>query len=178
MLGFSRKIVLLLLVPVFILISAFQPRIDTSAKMKSTFLLSFTKYVEWPQDQLKEDFVIGILGDSPVSTQLAQAAATKLVLNRPMKVRRFNSASDISNCHILYIPEGFSADIEKAIGQIGDQSTLIVTEKPQFVERYSAINFVVVNYRQRFELNKKNFSKYNLKLSSQLEKLATKVIEN
>ena len=178
MLGFSRKIVLLLLVPVFILISAFQPRIDTSAKMKSTFLLSFTKYVEWPQDQIKDDFVIGILGDSPVSSQLSEAAETKMVLNRPMKVRRFRSPGEITNCHILYIPESFSSDIEKALGKIGKQSTLIVTEKPQYVEKYSAINFVVVNYRQQFEINKKNFSKYNLKLSSQLEKLASKVIEN
>ena len=36
----------------------------------------------------------------------------------------------------------------------------------------SAINFVIVGSRQKFELNKTNVTKHNLKVASTLEKLA------
>ena len=152
-------------------------QIDTNAKIKGVFLYSFTKYVEWPPNEVKDDFRIGVLGRGYVSSELDKMAITKKVLNKPMKVMKFATADDIESCQILYVPAEFSDDIGKIISKIGKKSTLIVTEKPTYVERYSAINFVIVNYRQKFEINRNHFAKYNLKLNEQLTKLASKVID-
>lgn len=177
MLGIGRKIGIFVLGALFISATGEQPKFDTNAKLKGVFLYSFTKYVEWPPNEVKEDFRIGVLGQGTISAQLDQMALSKKVLNKPMKVMKFASTDDIESCQILYVPEDFSDDIAKVVSKVGKASTLIVTESETFVEKYSAINFVIVNYRQKFEINKKHFSKYNLKLNEQLTKLAIKVIE-
>ena len=175
--GIGRKIGILVLGMLFISATGEQPKIDTNAKIKGVFLYSFTKYVEWPPNEIKDEFRIGVLGQGVVSSELDKMALTKKVLTKPMKVMKFASADDIQNCQIIYVPDEFSDDINKVISKVGKKSTLIVTETASYVERYSAINFVIVNYRQKFEINKKNFSKYNLKLNEQLTKLASNVIE-
>ncbi|MDQ3112010.1 MAG: YfiR family protein, partial [Bacteroidota bacterium] len=55
------------------------------------------------------------------------------------------------------------------------KATLLVTEQPGLAKKGSAINFVVVENRQKFELNQNNAEKNNLKVSSSLLALAIPV---
>jgi hypothetical protein len=68
-----------------------------------------------------------------------------------------------------------SAMLPDVLKKMKGKSTLIVTEKLGLAKQGSAINFIIENNKQRFELNKSNIEKYNLKVSSTLEALAIKV---
>ena len=59
--------------------------------------------------------------------------------------------------------------------QIANKSTLIITEKNEAISEGSAINFVVVGDKLKFELSPNNAEKYNIKLSSKLNEMAFKV---
>ncbi|MBL1144862.1 MAG: YfiR family protein [Bacteroidetes bacterium] len=148
-------------------------KVDTNAKIKSVFIYNFTKYIEWPSEDQVGEFKIGILGkDIPLYTELEKMSKVKKVANRTFSIISFEGIAEIDQPHILYIPADNTELLKEAINKLKGKSTLIVTEKPGMAKQGSAINFVIVGNTQKFELNKANVSKHNLKVASLLENLA------
>jgi hypothetical protein len=141
------------------------------------FLYNFTKYIEWPQEYKQGDFVIGILGGGAdnLKKELAKLASTKKAGIQNIVIKTFGSVAEIEKCHMLFIPETKSSLLEDASMKCKKTSTLIVTEKDGLAKKGSAINFVVKDNKQNFELNKGNIEKYNLNVSSSLLSLAIQV---
>ncbi len=145
---------------------------DTNAKIKAVYLYNFTKYVEWPKEYRTEDFVFGVLGDTPLVTELKKMSASKKVLGKPISVKQFKSVSEMDKCHILFVSNKSKTDLSTIAGKIANHSTLLVTDNPGMAQKGAAINFVIRQNRQKFELNKSNAEKYKLKVSNSLEALA------
>ena len=145
---------------------------DTNAKIKAIYIYNFTKYIEWPKEYRETSFVIGVLGDSPLFTELDRMSSTKQVFGQPIEVKKFADANALQKCHILYIPKGCSVPFSSVVAKVKPFSTLLVTDTEGMAQKGSAINFVVMQNRQKFELNQANAVKYNLKVSNSLEALA------
>ena len=137
--------------------------------------MNFTKLIEWPASYREGNFVVGVMGNSPLYNELTKMAKTKKVSNQSLEIRRFGNVDDIAKCHILFVSENKSEDLSSVVSKVKPNSTLIITAKQGLVEKGSGINFIVKNNRQKFELNKKNVEKYKLKVSSNLEALAFSV---
>ncbi len=146
--------------------------VDTNSKMKAIFIMNFTKLIEWPQSYREGNFVVGVVGESPLFDELSKMAKTKKVANQTLQIKKFTSPSEISNCHILYLSKDESNEISEVLKKIKTNSTLVITEEKGLVDKGAGINFIVKDNRQKFELNKKNVEKYKLKVSSNLESLA------
>jgi hypothetical protein len=145
---------------------------------KAAFIYNFTKFVEWEENSLNNasSFNIGVLGDSPIISPLQDLAANKKINNKKINVIKFNSVSDIKNCHILFIPEGTPAEMLRESAESSlVKNTLIITEKKGDLENGSAINFLIVNNKIKFEINLNSLNKNNIKASSQLLKLALNI---
>ena len=179
--NFVKKTSAILLLFVLTISTAFTPdfsgqKVDTNAKIKAVFIYNFTKYVEWPSGALDGEFTIGILGKNPaLFKELDNMSKVKKVANRSFTINSFSTSKELKNPHILYIPEDNSGSLSSAISKLKGKNTLIVTESPGLARQGSAINFIIVGSRQKFELNKNTVSKYNLKVASVLEKLAVLV---
>ena len=145
---------------------------DTNAKIKAVYIYNFTKYIEWPKDYRETSFVIGVMGETTLYQELEKISATKKVFDQSIEIKKFTSSSDLSKCHILYIPSGNKESFSAIVSKIQSYSTLIVTDTPGMAAKGSAINFVIMANRQKFELNESNAVKYNLKVSNSLEALA------
>lgn len=148
---------------------------DTNAKIKAVYIYNFTKYIEWPKEYRERPFVIGVLGETPLLDELKGMSATKKVFGQNIEVKNFSSASDVAECHILYVSRDVNTPISSITGKLSGNSTLLVTDKPGLALQGSAINFVIRQNRQKFELNEANAVKYNLKVSNSLEALAIMV---
>ena len=74
--------------------------------------------------------------------------------------------------HMLFIAPENAPSLPDITNKLKGRSTLLITEKPGLAKQGAAINFVVQNNRQRFELNKANAEKYNLKVSGTLVTLS------
>jgi len=178
---FVKKFSSILLIFFLTISMAFTPEnsmqtVDTNAKIKAVYIYNFTKYVEWPSDAQVGEFTIGILGENPaLFKELENMSKVKKVANRSFSISSISSSSEIDNPHILYIPKDNSDAMSAALSKIKGKSTLVVTESPGLAKQGSAINFVFVGNRQKFELNKSTASKHNLKVASALEKLAVNV---
>lgn len=152
------------------------PAGDTNAKLKTVFIYNFTRYVEWPTEYKNGNFVINMFGsNTPMLTELNNMAKAKKVGTQTIEIRNTTSLEGIGKCHILYIAPDVLIPLADIIAKLKGKSTLIVTEKPGFAKQGSAINFIVVESRQKFELNQGNAEKYNLKVSSSLVALAIPV---
>ena len=146
------------------------------AMMKGVFIYNFTKYTEWPEEYKQGEFVIGVVNDDDLAEILEKNAQSKKINSQNVVVKRFNSTSDITKCHLLYVGGSTVSDVSPFVTKAKQYSCLIVTEGTGLVENSAAINFVVVGSRIQFEMNKGLFDDQQLIVSNSLEKLATRVI--
>lgn len=149
---------------------------DTSAKIKAIYIYNFTKYIEWPETYKEGNFVVGILGNNAsLVTELKKMAAVKTVGSQKIDILNVGSANDEEKCHIIYILSDNSAQLNDVITKVKSKSTLIVTDKPGLTKLGAAINFVIVENKQKIELNKLNIEKYRLKVASTLVDMSVQV---
>lgn len=137
-------------------------------KFKALFMYNFTKYIEWPSNMQNGEFVIGVLGNSPMKTELDIIASKKQIGTQPIKIKTFNSINDIGACHILYIPTEKSASLDEAVSKAKGKGILIITDKPGMARRGSGINYVVNGGKQDFEISKSAISAQQLKVNAAL----------
>lgn len=145
---------------------------DTNTKIKAVFLYNFTKYIEWPQQYKSGNFVIGVLGDEGFAKELDVFFSTKTLGSQHFEVKSFAKPSDITLSHMVFISPNYTGSITDVNKKISGKSTLLVTEKNGMAKQGAAINFIVIENKQKFELNKSNAEKQNLKVSSSLMNLA------
>lgn len=167
----NRKVTYLLFAFSIIFLTGFQGY-NTNAKIKSLFIYNFTKYIEWPSSYKKGNFVIGVLGESPLYPELYQFLKSKKASLQPFEIKRFEQVSDITNCHIVLLPRGRSDELDACLKKIGSNSTLVITEQDGLAKKGAGINFVIENNRQKFELNKHQVEQRDLKISNNLLNLA------
>lgn len=149
---------------------------SSNAKIKATFIYNFTKYIDWPEKYKEGNFVIGVLGTTSFYNDLTTLLSKKSVGGQNFEVKSYTTIESVSTvCHILFIPAENSGMLPDVLKKLKGKSTLIVTEKAGMAKQGSGINFVVDNNKQRFELNKNNVEKYNLRVSSTLTALAIAV---
>jgi hypothetical protein len=141
-------------------------------KIQTAFIYNLiTKYIEWPASYKSGDFVIGVLGDSPIKTELVDLSNSRNVGNQNISVKTFKNADDITLCHVLYIPESRIGEIDKAVTKVGN--TLIITDNAPAGTKGDAINFVAVGGKQQFAVKAYNATNKGLVVSPELGKFIT-----
>ncbi len=151
--------------------SMFQ-REDTNAKIKAVFLYNFTRYFEWPNNK-SGNFIIAIVGENNnLIAELNKVAASKTIGNHKIEVRNVKDLKEIEQANILFLLPEKSALLNEAISKYKGKGTLLITEKPGLAKVGAAINFIVEENKQKFELNESSASKAGLKISTTLRTLA------
>ena len=145
---------------------------DTITRIKTIFLYQFTKYIEWPETYKAGNFVIGVYGETPVHKGLETMAKTKKTATQSFEIKKFNSISEISKCHVLFVAANKSAEVKTVLAKVKTQSTLLVTEKTGLALQGASINFVSKDNKQKFEMNKGAILKQKLRVNGKLEALA------
>lgn len=172
-----KKILLILILPTLLLVSRAMIVPDqgeeANAKIKAIYIYNFTKYIEWPQDYKQGNFIVGILGNNTLLiNELNKMASTKTVGVQKFEIKSIASASEAMDCHIVYIESDNSNQLPEVLGKVKNKSALIVTDKQGLVSKGAAISFVIVDNKQKIELNKGNIEKYKLKVADQLVSMA------
>ena len=152
------------------------PRGDTNARIKAVFMYNFTRYIEWPESAANGNFIINVFGsNTPLVAELNNLAKTKTVGTQKIEIRNTTSLDAIGSSHILFVCGDNPTPLSEIISKIKGKNVLLVTERPGFARLGAAINFVIVQNKQKFELNKANAEKYNLKVSTTLVQLGISV---
>jgi hypothetical protein len=148
-------------------------------ELKAAFVYNFAKFIEWPDDSFSapdDPFVIGVLGDDPIASMLVRNLAGKTVRERRLVTRRFGGVSELERCHILFIAGSEAPRLAAALQAVGRQPVVTVGESDGFAQHGGVVGFLMEGARLRFEVNLDAAERANLRISSQLLKLATRVL--
>jgi hypothetical protein len=150
--------------------------INREYAIKAAFLYRFLNYVEWPAQAFPEEtspFIIGVYGTNPFGNVLNQVAKDKKVAVRSIEVRSLSSASEVSKCHILFVPKSVPTPMQDAMLRAFQGShVLTVGESDDFIARGGAAQFYLEGNKVRIAFNTAAIAKKDLKVSSKLLALA------
>ncbi|WHZ07963.1 MAG: hypothetical protein OJF59_001716 [Cytophagales bacterium] len=138
----------------------------------SMMVFNFTKYIQWPDGEKEGEFVIGVIGENETFNSFKNLYGGKTKANKKFLIKYFNNASEISDCHVLFIDHSKSNEFEKANTMLHGKPTLIVTDHKGYAEKGSAINFKTIDNKLRFEINQQIITTSKLKISSTLTSMA------
>jgi len=144
---------------------------ETDYAIHANIIYRFTKYIDWPENKKSGDFIIGIVGDSPLYDELKTFVTNKMVGDQKIVIKKFSASASSFNCHILFINEDESSNFKKITDNTSGIPTLIVSESDGLASKGSCINFVIEDEHLKLEINKNNIEHRNLSIASELLKL-------
>jgi hypothetical protein len=95
--------------------------------------------------------------------------------SQKIKFAFYKSASDISDCHLLFV-SGEEKESMAKVQKVLNDKTLLVTEGKDLATTGSMINFVYVQNRLKFQINKSKAEKKDFTIGQTLTKLAYSTI--
>jgi YfiR/HmsC-like len=143
-------------------------------KAYTLFVYNFTKYIQWPETAIKDDFVIGVFGKSPILEELQKMGALKKAGDKNIRVIELSDATLASEVHIVFIPDDKTAQIPNIVAALKGRPVLLVAERQGAVEKGAGISFLSDHNSLKFELNSASITNQNLKIAKTLEALAFK----
>jgi hypothetical protein len=146
---------------------------------KALYLFNFAKYTEWPKEAFADEnapFVLGILGQDPFRSDI-DIIKGKTLKGRKLVVRNFRSVEDVTGCHLLFICSSETNNLPQILQALGNAHILTIAEADGFLEQSGMINLVPEQKSSGtqvvgFEINQAAAAKANLKMDTQLLKLA------
>lgn len=146
-------------------------------QIKAAFLFNFAKFVDWPPDAFPNTnapIVIGVLGKNVFGHYLEDTIQDKKVRNRSFAFKEFTSATEATNCHILFISPTLKDEYPSIIKALHNSSVLTVSETEGFLKAGGMVNFTIVDNKVHFDISDEAAKKAGLKISSKLLSLAAR----
>jgi hypothetical protein len=150
----------------------------TEYEVKATYLLNFSRFVEWPAQDAQaqaDSFTICVLGDNPFGPVLDATFARETVDGKRVVAKEISAAQDAVNCRVLFIGLSEDKQLKQILANLGTASVLTVSDLPKFAQRGGIVQFVWEGNRVRFEVNSATAERAGLTLSSELLKVAANV---
>ncbi|ADR22383.1 hypothetical protein MATR_37710 [Marivirga tractuosa] len=167
------KIVPLLLI--FLFIAKVSTAQEKNYRFHKVFFYSFTKYIDWPQEKKKGDFIIAVMGESAITPLLKEMAEIKKVGERNIKVVQLDKVNAGDFYHILFIPSEQNQNFGAIKTALNNQPCLLVTESEGMARNGAMINFKDVNGKLRFEVNTQKLESSGLKMSQELTRFGEEI---
>lgn len=143
---------------------------DVDQKAYTLFLYNFMKYVEWPDPN--GDFVIGVVGESPIKKELEVLAQTKKAKGRKIVVKTVITPEDAILCSMIYIPSSKSSLLKPIAEKIRGKAVLIVAEREGLAKKGAGISFEIDDDDAlKFDINKSVLDGQSLKVANLLMQL-------
>jgi hypothetical protein len=155
-----------------ILYSSFaQKRPAREQEIKAAFIYNFTRFIDWPPQAysaVNAPFIIGVVGNDPVSASLADLVKDEKLGNHIITVQRFSDLKQISQCNILFISAEEASRNNKLILSINRRGILTVSDVPDFSKWGGIVRFFKAENRLRLEINPIEAKAAELTISSKL----------
>ncbi len=143
---------------------------------QAIYLYSICKYMQWPNEALTGNFVIGVLSNDPIILELKKIASSRKYVSQNIEIKVFNSVSELTKTHVLFIPSKKTEQIDQILAKINKNQTLVISNKKGAINLGSGINFVVSSDgKLKFEIKKSNILNKGIKINSSIDKLAIKI---
>jgi len=149
----------------------------TEPQVKAAYLYNFGKFVRWQAPVAPIDsFDICVLGKNSVGPALATIVSGEKIEGKNIGVRNVSNVSEAAHCRILFISSAEEGHLKSILEAARQSRLLTVSDMPRFAQRGGMIGLVSAGGNIRFEVNVAAISESGLTVSSELLKVAVKVI--
>jgi hypothetical protein len=151
----------------------------TESQVKAAYLYNFGKFVAWQADRaaIADSFEICVLGKDPFGAVLDATVSGESIGGRKITIERPSGTEQAAGCSVLFVSLSEESQLTPILAAAQKMSLLTVSDMPHFAERGGIIGLVAQQGKIRFEVNRSAAERSHLMLSSELLKVATKVIE-
>ncbi len=149
------------------------------AELEAAYLYNYFKFVVWPSGALPSPgapLVLCIYGRAHASEAI-EALDGKPAQGHPIRVDRLSRGDSLGSCHVVYVNSSESPYLSPLLRAVAGRPALTVSAIPGFAAAGGMIGFVKEDNRLRFEINTASAAAVGLRISSQLLKLATRVVQ-
>jgi signal transduction histidine kinase len=138
-------------------------------QIKVAYIYNFLKHINWPEENNKSHFVLGIYQDESFSNNLQSSLKNKTVKNKRITTLLVNDISPKNVIDLLYIPAKFNDNLAQIASKVRGSQTLLVTDNSPD-KHNTMLNIVDIDDTNAisFEVNKSNIIYEKLTTSAQL----------
>ena len=149
---------------------------DGAVKMAIVYNLG--KFVDWPIDPAIEapgQLTLCMLGPSDRFQEGLAAIESKPVRGKELRIRRLAYGSELAGCQILFIADAGPERLGSVLATAHALNMLSISDADHFAERGGAIGLLVRDNHVRFAVNLDAARAANIRISSELLRLALSV---
>src|SRR5437763_14629622 len=102
-------------------------------QVKAAFLFNFAQFADWPPESFEDKdarLVIGIFGADPFGAFLDETVHDEVVRGRRIEIKRCQKIADINACHILFISQSETANLNLILAVLRGKPVLTVSDIP------------------------------------------------
>ncbi len=148
-------------------------------ELKAIFLVKLLRFVEWPDKNLppSEPLIVTIVGADPFGPKLDSAFAKQKIDGHRVIVRRAKTVDEIERSHVVFVSSSLSSRLPETLEKLENRPILTVGDTPDFVKHGGMLGLLVEDKRLKFDVNLASSKKRGVKISSQLLRLARRVVQ-
>lgn len=150
-----------------LLLFAVTARGQGMAELEAAFLYQFSLFTQFADES--EALTVQIHDRPDLLLAMQTLAARKKWHGKEIRV---SGGGNGTKAHMVFLSAPTDADLEVLVKQYEGCKCLIVTSREGFGRRGAVVNFYQEGDRLRFEINRGTSDKHQLKLSSQILRLA------
>lgn len=139
--------------------------------VKAVFLYNFAQFVEWPPQAFPDagtPLIIGVLGADPFGGVLERTVINETVRDRPLVVRRFKRAEDVTACHLLFVSSSEKPRFQEILRTLSGRGILTVGDADPFTRMGGIVNFRTERKHVLLEINLAAAEREGFKISAKL----------
>ncbi|MCR5697278.1 MAG: YfiR family protein [Marinilabiliaceae bacterium] len=145
------------------------------AKFQALYILQFAKNTSWPSDDNSKPFVITVVGDNALASELKSIANTKTIGVRKITVTESATATGLVKSDIIFLGESKSSQIGALVSAQANNRVLIVSGAKGMCAHGAGISFVPEGGKLNFEIHEGNIAKHGLKVGQKIVSLGRQV---
>lgn len=132
---------------------------------------NFAKYADWPEPALKKKTIEFCYFSDNLKNSF-DALKQKKIDNKAVRIRQLSAVEQSDLCHLVFVDKSERELIQRMFVHLEAQPVLTVSDIAGFVDEGGMIEIVKTNNKFRFKVNMQQMKKAQLKMSSQVLKLA------
>lgn len=149
-------------------------------KVKAIFIEKFTHYIKWPENLINDDTIASVIicvyGESNFYDVLNDTYKNKKILGRQVVIKQIFKTENLpDNCKILFVPECGFKKLHEILRVTRNKPILTISDTENYAATGILINFIIIDNKIHFEINKYAVINSGLEFDFRLIKIAKEI---